>query len=130
MTVSFENIIIGQTYTRNELAQIWGYTSYAAIARGVVTPRNSNFIILFVTREKQSSATQYRDRIETNKLYWEGPEDHFAENRIMKSGNNCDEIHLFFRERHHSDFVYFGEIRLIRYYLHSDKPSEFEFQLL
>jgi len=129
MPVSFDTIHVGQTYSRQELAKIWNYTSYPAIARGVVTPKNDNKIVLFVTKEKQAGATQYQDRIEHNKLYWEGPKDHFAEDRMLRSNHSSDEIHLFYRERHHSDFVYYGEIRLIEQHLHLNIPSKFVFSL-
>ncbi len=41
MPVSFDRIAVGKTYSRNELANLWGYASMHAIARGVVTPRES-----------------------------------------------------------------------------------------
>lgn len=56
MPVSFGQITVSQSYSRNELAKLWGYASMHAIARGVVTPKDDNKIILFVTREKQTSA--------------------------------------------------------------------------
>ena len=31
---------------------MWGYASFHAIARGVVTPKDDNKIVLFVTEEK------------------------------------------------------------------------------
>jgi hypothetical protein len=127
--VSFDTIAIGQTYSRNDLARLWGYTAYQALARGVVTPRDDNKIILFVTKEKQASATQYQDRIEGNQLFWEGPNDHFAEDRIVSTPHNGDEIHLFYRERHHSDFVYYGRITSTKAQQLTDRPSPFIFRL-
>jgi putative restriction endonuclease len=129
MPVSFDPLTIGQAYSRQDLAQLWGYTAYQALARGVVTPRDDNKIILFVTREKQASATQYQDRIEEAQLFWEGPNDHFAEERIVDSPGSGDEIHLFYRDRHHSDFVYYGQIIPLRSQRFSNQPSQFVFQL-
>src|SRR3712207_3948142 len=83
MPVSFDTIVVGETYSRNELAELWGYASMHAIARGVVTPRDDNKIILFVTREKQASSEQYEDELSGGKLRWEGPNDHFAEDRML-----------------------------------------------
>ena len=34
-------------YDQKTLAALWGYKSYDAIRRGIVTPANSNIIILF-----------------------------------------------------------------------------------
>ena len=84
MAVSFARITRGAEYSRNTLADIWGYSSYHAIARGVVTPQGDNKIILFVTEEKQDSLEQYADRLDGNLLYWEGPNDHFALEHVGK----------------------------------------------
>ena len=51
--ISFDTIEIGVEYDRPELARIWGYQGFQAISKGVVTPRGTNFIILFVTKENK-----------------------------------------------------------------------------
>ena len=127
--VTFEPIRLLATYSRPELAEIWGYEGYQAIARGVVTPANSNLIILFVTREKQQSAEQYDDRLEGGQLRWEGPTDHFAENRIVAADDSGDEVHLFYRERHHSEFTYYGRLQLEDHTPLVGEPSRFTFRL-
>lgn len=129
MPVSFAQIAIGTFHSRRDLATIWDYSSMHAIARGVVTPRNDNKIILFVTREKQAGAEQYQDELSGTELHWEGPTDHFAEERMLASSKAGEEIHLFYRERHHSDFEYFGMLELMGSNRHSDRPSEFVFKL-
>ena len=63
MSVSFSEVTVGGPYSRNNLADLWGYASYHAIARGVVTPRDDNKIVLFVTEQKQKSGTPYADRL-------------------------------------------------------------------
>ena len=128
MAISFSRIRQGSKYSRNELARLWGYASFHALARGVVTPRSDNKIILFVTETKQTAAEQYRDHLNNNRLAWEGPTDHFAEDRIINAAASGDEIHLFYRERHHSDFTYCGELQLLSHERHSDRPSRFEFR--
>ena len=55
-----------------------GYTGYQALARGVVTSRGDNRIILFVTEDKQAFQEQYEDRLSGDTLQWEGPTDHFV----------------------------------------------------
>lgn len=129
MAVSFHNITLGTDYSRHELADEWGYQSFHAIARGVVTPQDDNKIVLFVTREKQSSAEQYDDHISDDQLHWEGPTDHFAEDRMIPTSSTEDEIHLFFRERHHTDFTYYGRIEVDTCECHIDRPSRFVFRL-
>lgn len=130
MEVSFSRIVLGDSYSRPTLAKIWGYTAYQAISRGVVTPRNDNKIILFVTEEKQATAEQYVDSYSDGRLTWEGPTDHFAENRMVNAHLANDEIHLFHRRRHHSEFTYLGKLTVNKYKLNMGKPSYFEFDTI
>jgi len=127
VAVSFERLEVGKEYERPFLAELWGYKGYQAISRGVVTPSNTNLIILFVTKEKQQALTQYNDYIDGGYLHWEGEEKHSSDNRIIKASANGDEIHLFYRDIHHSPFVYYGQITLQDYQLHTSEPSKFIF---
>jgi hypothetical protein len=125
MPVSFDSIRPGLTYSRPRLADLWGYTGFQALARGVVTPRDDNKIILFVTEEKQSFQEQYDDRLTGTTLQWEGPTDHFAEDRMINAAENGDEIHVLHRARHHSDFTYLGTARVLDVSQGTGKPSRF-----
>jgi hypothetical protein len=111
---------------------MWGYASYHAIARGVVTPRNDNKIVLFVTEEKQQSARQYADRLVGDQLKWEGPTDHFAEDRMLRTRDSCnsDEIHLFYRDRHHTEFRYCGRLNVTSHVAGVTGPSRFRFEVI
>jgi hypothetical protein len=131
MPVSFAQIEVGKAYSRNELAELWGYSGFQALARGVVTPRGDDKIILFVTRDKQSTAEQYDDELAAGVLRWEGPTDHFAEDRMLAAARAREEIHLFYRERHHSNFVYHGQLRVADCERHTGRrPSRFVFRLV
>lgn len=130
MAVSFAQVKVGVSFSRNDLARLWGYAGIQALARGVVTPRDDNKIILFVTHEKQADHTQYADALAGGTLHWEGPTDHFAEERIVATASSGDEIHLFYRNRHHSDFVYYGQLRVVSSERHTDRPSRFTFQIM
>lgn len=129
MSVNFHKIVLGKEYSRPQLAEIWGYASYNAIARGVVTPKGDNKIILFVTVEKQDSLEQYDDKLVEEYLHWEGPNDHFAERRMVEAKSNTEEIHLFYRAIHHSPFIYFGKIEVVDIDFEVSKPSKFIFHL-
>ena len=129
MPITFAKVTKGATYSRQELAELWGYASFHAIARGVVTPRDDNKIVLFVTEEKQSSAEQYADRLSGGKLEWEGPTDHFAEDRMLNAASTGDEMHLFHRERHHTDFTYCGRLVVLSHVRRTDHPSHFTFKV-
>jgi hypothetical protein len=127
MAVEFESIQVGTEWERKELARLWGYSSFHAIARGVVTPVGVNKIILFVTEQKQESLTQYNDQLADGILHWEGEDGHGNDQRIAASSKNADEIHVFYRERHHQPFTYLGIAVLKSNQLLSDEPSKFVF---
>jgi hypothetical protein len=110
--VTFEQIKLGNEYDRRTLAALWGYQDWHAIGRGVVTPKGSNKIVLFITCEKQANQPQYADHLEGNELHWEGPEKHGGEDRIVGAKASGDEIHVFYRELHHSLFTYCGRAKV------------------
>jgi len=130
MPVNFKTINFGQTYDRPFLAKIWGYETFNALSKGVVTPAGTKYIILFVTKEKQKALTQYNDYIDGNMLFWEGENKHGNDKRVIEANKHGDEIHLFYREVHHTPFVYFGQISLTDYQLSEDTPSEFVFKII
>jgi putative restriction endonuclease len=130
MPVSFTNINIHQKYDRAELANLWGYDGTQGLKRGVITPASTNFIILFVTKEKAKGATQYNDYINGNILHWDGEEKHGSDSRILKTQHNdTDEIHLFYRDKARDKFTYYGLIKLIDAQLSDKQPSEFKFTI-
>src|SRR5574339_509576 len=129
MAVNFNSLKFGQTYERPFLAKIWGYQSFHALSKGVVTPVGTKYIIFFVTKEKQEALTQYNDYIDGNMLFWEGEEKHSSDKRVVEANKNGDEIHLFYREVHHTPFVYFGKISLTDYQFRENAPSEFVFRI-
>lgn len=106
----FDTIEIGQEYDRPRLARLWGIVGFQAISRGVYTPRGKGIIVLFVTHEKQEGLTQYEDFIQEDLLFWEGENGHRSDERIMAASKNGEEIHLFYRDRHHNPFIYHGRV--------------------
>lgn len=129
MVVKFDTLKIGREYDRPFLATLWGYQSFQAISKGVVIPSETNYIIIFVTKSKQIALRQYNDFIDGNLLFWEGEDKHGSDKRIINAKNRKDEIHLFYRETHHTPFIYFGIIYLTEYQQNQGKPSEFIFQI-
>ena len=106
---------------------MWGYAGFQPLARGIVTPANTNFIILFITIEKQKHLTQYKDEFKDGVLIMEGETNHLSDSRIINSEHTGDEIHLFYRERHHSDFFYQGQFYLAFGKISVNQPSIFRF---
>lgn len=125
--IDFSSLIVGKEYDRPYLARLWGYESYEAISRGVVTPKGDNRIVFFITKEKQEHLTQYVDHIVQDLLFWEGEEKHGSDKRITEKR---DTIHIFFRERHHAPFTYQGRAILLGQRLLNDRPSQFTFRLI
>lgn len=130
MPISFDRVLLGEQYERPELAQLWGYRDWHAIGRGVVTPAGDDKIVLFVTKEKQDTLTQYQDHFENDRLVMEGETNHANDQRLVRAKDAGDEIHLFYRERHHSPFTYFGPIHLVQSEVLSDRPSKFVFETI
>ena len=120
---------VGASYDRPMLARIWGHAGHQAFSRGVFTPVNTNLIFLFVTREKQSCLTQYQDFLDGDLLFWEGESGHGSDQRIADASVNGDEIHLFYRVRHHTPFTYHGKAVLASNSSHANRPTEFVFKV-
>lgn len=129
MPVSFEQLQIGETYSRAYLAQLWGYRGREAISRGVVTPAGQRVITLFVTKDMQGSSEHYNNYIDGTRLHWEGENSHANDLRVVRAKQTGDEIHLFYREESRSDFVYLGQLQLESHTLLKDRPSQFVFQI-
>lgn len=127
MSISFEKLKVGEKYERPYLAELWGYDSYHAISRGVVTRKDMPNVILFVTEKKQRMLTQYQDKLENGVLFMEGETSHVNDRRIVDASKQDEEIHLFHRLVHHSPFIYYGRIYLLDYDLKVDVPSRFIF---
>jgi hypothetical protein len=130
VALDFSKIHVGERYDRPALARLWGYKGHEAISRGVVTPKGSSQIILFVTRIKQASLTQYDDYVSGDLLFWEGETGHSSDEQIANAKRQGKTIYLFFREIHHSPFEYKGQIELLHREPRISEPSRFVFQLV
>lgn len=130
MAFDASTLEVGRQYTRPRLAELWGYRGYRGFAKGVFTPRGQRDVVLFVTRQKQESLTQYTDFISGDRLHWEGEKGHGNDERIANAPQNGDVTHLFYRDVHHTPFRYYGEIRILRFERRQDSPSKFTFQLM
>jgi len=127
MPVNFKELVVGATYDRPELARLWGYEGHQAISRGILLPADAPYIVLFITDEKQDFQVQYQNSFKNGILKIEGESSHTADLRIVDTEGVGEEIHLFFRERHHRPFTYKGRLFLSNYQLLTDSPSRFEF---
>lgn len=124
-----DSLKINQAYTRPELTRLWGLGGFQAISRGVYTPVNQKIVFLFVTRNKQSCLTQYKDYLDGDLLFWEGEKGHGSDERIASASSKGEELHLLYREQHHSPFIYQGKIILAHWIKHENAPSVFVFKV-
>jgi hypothetical protein len=127
--VRLELLRVGQQYSRGELAQLWGCAGPSALNRGVVTPHGDRNIILFVTRLKRGADYPYQNELREGRLYWEGPRDHFAEQRILDAETAGEQLLVFYLEHHRHRFTYLGPVRLVSAELHQEYPSRFVFRV-
>jgi hypothetical protein len=118
-----------EEYNRHVLATLWGYQSFHAIRRGIVTPKGTNYIFLFTTFNQQRGITQYRDHISGGFLYSEGETTHLNDERVFQSSHSGDRVFLFYRDKHHTPFRFFGEIFLESFTMNTDRPSKFVFRI-
>lgn len=113
MRTDFSLLVVGNRYSRDDLAGTWGLKGRQALSRGIVTPADSNHIVLFVTQDKPGGMTPYSDRLSGTSLEWES--DGVASNIRRIAGQLADpkdEIHLFFRDSSGEPFIYCGELAL------------------
>lgn len=129
MPVDFSRVQIGEVYTRQQLASLWGYAGHEAISRGIITPKNTRAIILFITYEQRETLIQYENRLASGLLEIDGETSHAADDRIVNAMAAGDETHLFYRERHEMPFAYYGPIRLIHHEIRTNAPSRFIFRV-
>lgn len=126
----FESLVVGERYDRPFLVRLLGYKTFHAISRGIVTPANSKIVILFITKENQDVLPDYSNYIENNLVHMDGETNHFHDRRILYAEENNEKIYLFYRERHHSSFVFYGEVELIKYEINKTVPSKFIFRFM
>jgi hypothetical protein len=63
---------------------------------------------LFVTLDRRPGDEQYEDELVGDVLLWEGPNDHFAEDRMLAHAQSGDEVPLFYRVQQRDAFTYAG----------------------
>ena len=126
-----ERLIVGHNYAREDLAAMFRITD-ATLNTGVFRPAGTNSVWLFVTKDKTRDRTQYQDRLEENRLYWQGQTSGRTDAMIVAHESRDLELLLFYRERkyEHPKAAFRFEGRF-RYVSHSGaKPSSFMLERL
>jgi hypothetical protein len=121
----------GGLYPREVLIERFSISD-ATVNTGVFRPSGTKSIWLFVTRDKTSDRTQYRDELTGDVLRWEGQTAGRTDRSIIEHENNGDELLLFFRvskrQYPNAGFRYEGRFRYLGHTPGS--PSRFTLQRL
>lgn len=104
----------GQVYSRAALKQRFSIRD-ATINTGVFQPKGHRSVWLFVTEKKTVDRTQYLDRLEVDRLYWQGQTSGRTDGLIQKHEAHGLELLLFYRlhktEHPGAGFRYEGQFR-------------------
>jgi hypothetical protein len=96
-TKSSARLVVGQTYSRERLRDMFGIRD-ATLNNGIFKPAGHDSVWLFVTANKTSDRTQYRDSLNGDDLYFEGQTKGRTDSLISRHREQGDELLLFFRE--------------------------------
>lgn len=122
-----EQLDPGIVYTREDLRERFGIDD-ATLNTGVFQPKGTKSVWIFITEEKTSDRTQYRDRIEGDLLYCQG-QTAGRKDRFLYTDHKALglELLIFYRTKKYehpgAGFRYLGEFD---YVSHSGKlPADF-----
>lgn len=117
----------GEIYTREQLADKFAITD-RTLFTGIFQPKGSRSIWLFVTEDKTSDRTQYKDRLDGDLLYWQGQTSGRKDRLIIEHVDNDNELLLFYRKSKDQylgyGFRYEGRFRYRHH--HGAGPTSFE----
>lgn len=119
----------GLVYTRADLRARFAITDNT-LENGVFVPKGLGAIWLFVTRDKESSTTQYVDRLKGDLLHWQGQAKGRTDRIIIGHEASDLDLLVFYREkkRQYDDygFRYEGPFRYLSHEL--GPPTNFVLQ--
>lgn len=126
-------LMVGERYTRSELAKIWGYAGWEALAKGIVSAKD-HVVVLFTTEEKSKDATQYQDMLIGDCLHIEGQKEHKTDHTVLEGQTFYSFFRKSYKETKHGAaiFQYLGRAELLRHdcQILNEKPSKFVFRLI
>jgi putative restriction endonuclease len=87
---------VGSIYTRADLRQQFGITDQT-INNGVFKPQGHDSVWLFITEQKSSDMTPYRDQLVGNTLQWQGQLRGRTDSLIIEHAQRGLELLVFYR---------------------------------
>lgn len=94
---SSTSLVVGQVYTRADLKTQFGIQD-ATINNGIFKPNGHDSVWLFVTKDKTSDRTQYKDVLDGDVLTMEGQMAGRTDGLIIEHVQRGDELLLFYRD--------------------------------
>ncbi len=123
-------LIVGKTYTLENLAMLLGLQVTATQRRGVLTRTGSDAQLLLITLEKdQYHPREYFDHLDDSTLFWSGQNRmKFAEKNIL---NASHDTFIFIQQKRKTPYFYYGRAIPIRTHIsmEMDVPSRIIFDL-
>ena len=124
------NLIVGKTYTLENLANLLGVQPTAVQRKGVLTRAGSDAQLLLITLEKDKYHPQeYFDHLDDTTLFWSG------QNRVRKVEKNIinatHDSFIFIQKKRRLPYFYYGRAIPIRTHISNeiDVPSRIIFDL-
>jgi hypothetical protein len=111
-----EQLVIGQVYTREDLARTFGITD-ATIKTGIFRPKGHDSVWLFITKNKTRDRVQYRNELVGNDLYADSQTTGRKDSLMIDSATLGLELLVFYRESRYefdgAGFRYEGPFRYV-----------------
>ncbi len=118
-----EALTVGELYSRKSLAKLFNITD-ATLNNGVFRPKGHSSIWLFVTKNKASNRTPYKDQLAGDVLHWQGQKAGRSDQMIIEHKKRGFELLVFYRTEADEPFRYEG---LFEYVDHEGgQPTEFK----
>lgn len=119
----------GAVYTREDLKARFGIQD-ATINTGVFRPKGHMSVWLFVTENKPTDRTQYKDLLDGDTLYWQGQTSGRTDRQIIDHRDRGLELVLFYRREKYehpgAGFTYVGNFEYVRHA--GGRPTSFVLQ--
>ena len=92
------NLEINHHYTKQDLVTLLHLGGINALRKGVFHRQNSDAILLFICLNKTEYATQYKDSVVGNYLFWEGQERQRVVEKYVSASTLDVDFFVFIQE--------------------------------
>ena len=112
-TLLIQTLLVGETYSLDEIALLLGVQTNAIQRKGVVTRQGTDVqLLLLHLRKDEFSTPGYEDHLVGSVLYWSGQNVLKAVEKALV--NRTKETFVFIQEARKTPFVYYGRAYPLR----------------